>query len=376
MARPKPLTYAGLGVDVKIESKAAKILYQASKTTWINRRNLLGDVIVPYDDFAGTRFVRVENLPKGTIMYGGSDGIATKAALAEIVNKYDTLAHDLLAMVCDDAVVRGGEPVLVKSVLDVNTLSNEPRRLKYIKQLASGYEKAAKLANVAVINGEIAQLNDQMGDLNKFKLSWSADVTWFAHESRLLTGRQIKPGDYLVGLQETGVRCNGISLIRKCLELKYGKNLSGAGPLIKQTLKPSIIYSKAVVEMFGGYNLQQKPKAKLHGVAHITGGGIPEKLARALRPSGFGAEISDAFEPSEIFTLCQKLGNVNDEEAYKTWNMGQGMVIITPSPSDVIAIAKAHDMSAKIIGEIIRQPSISIVSRGAKSTGKKLVFST
>jgi phosphoribosylaminoimidazole (AIR) synthetase len=83
-------TYAQVGVDIDTEAQAAKILYQASKKTWANRKGALGEVIVPYDDFAGLRFVRVDKLPTGTVMYGGSDGVATKAELAERAGKYDT----------------------------------------------------------------------------------------------------------------------------------------------------------------------------------------------------------------------------------------------------------------------------------------------
>jgi phosphoribosylformylglycinamidine cyclo-ligase len=320
-------TYAQAGVDVDIEAKAARILYEASRETWANRAGKLGDVIVPFDDFAGLRFVRVDNLPKGTVMYGGSDGVATKAEFAERANRYDTLAFDLMAMVCDDAVIRGGEPVLIKNVLDVNTLGQDESRLPYIRELAGGYVQAAKDAGVAVINGEIAQLNNRKGNMERFSLDWSADLTWFAHESRLITGYEVTPGDALVGLQEEGLRCNGISLIRKLLQATYGEQWEDVDfkgkRLIDVALQPSRIYSGAVVDMFGGYDLAQAVKAPIHGAAHISGGGIPEKLGRLLRASGNGAEIDDPFKPCDLMLHCQELGNVTDREAYRTWNMGR-----------------------------------------------------
>jgi phosphoribosylformylglycinamidine cyclo-ligase len=144
MARPQ--TYATVGVDVDVEAKAADILYQAAKKTWANRKGLLGEVVVPFDDFAGLRFIRADNLPARTVMYGNSDGVATKAEMAERANKYDTVAFDLMAMVCDDAVIRGGEPVLLKSVLDINTLGQDDSRLPFIRELAKGYVAAAKSA--------------------------------------------------------------------------------------------------------------------------------------------------------------------------------------------------------------------------------------
>lgn len=369
-------TYAEAGVDTDVEAKAAKIMYEASKKTWANRKGLLGEVVVPFDDFAGLKFVRADSLPQGTVMYGGSDGVATKAELAERASKYDTLAFDLLAMVCDDAVIRGGEPVLLKSVLDVNTLGTDDSRLSFIRQLADGYAAAAKVAGVAIINGELAQLNDRIGDLESFHLEWSADVTWFAHESRLITGYDIAPGDGVVVFEEPGLRCNGISLVRKVLKEHYGdtweSHLLNGDKLIDLALAPSVIYTPVLNEIIGGYDLSREPKARLHGAAHITGGGIPEKLGRTLSASGCGAEITDPFPPSPLMVHCQEIANVSDEEAYKTWNMGNGMMVITPEPDAVIAVAKGHGVQAKLAGVITEESGITIHSRGhfAGKTGK------
>jgi phosphoribosylformylglycinamidine cyclo-ligase len=361
-------TYSDVGVDVAIEAKAARILYEASKQTWINRRGKLGEVVVPFDDFAGLRYVRADKLPAGTVMYGGSDGIATKAEFAERAGRYDTLAFDLMAMVCDDAVIRGGVPVLVKSVLDVNTLGKDNSRLPFIEQLAEGYVAAAKAAEVAVINGELAQLNDRAGNLEKFSLDWSADVTWFANEKRLITGYDVKPGDYLVGLQEEGLRCNGISLVRTILTEHYGsawdKEAFNGKSLIEAALQPSLIYSPAIVEMFGGYDLTQQPKASLHAVAHISGGGIPEKLGRVLKPTGYGALVDNPYVPGDLLLHSQEIGQISDREAYSTWNMGQGMIVVTPDYDEVIKVCKAHDMKAKVIGRVTKEPGIRIISKG------------
>ena len=136
-------------------------------------------------------------------------------------------------------------------------------------------------------------------------------------------------------------------------------------------LTPSKIYTKAVVDMFGGYD--KGPKAKLHGVAHITGGGIPGKLGRVLKPSGLGAVI-EPFEPSEFMLYVQKLGVVSDKEAYRTWNMGQRMIIATPEPDKVIKIASEHNIDTKYIGEIIEKQGITIKSKGAYSFKESELF--
>lgn len=377
-SKQKPITYADVGVDVDIEAQAAKILFKWSKKTWANRKGKLGEVVMPFDDFAGIRYINVERLPKDTVFYGGSDGVSTKAEIAERAERFDTLAIDLFAMVVDDAVIRGGEPVSVKTDLRISSLGKDTSRLKYVDELGSGYLPAAKMAEVAVINGEIAQETDRIGKKDEFRVGWSADVTWFAHKSRLLTGFEIKPGDKLVALEEKGMRCNGLSLIRKILAREYGSDWQkfsiGKDKLIDLALKPSVIYSSTLVDMFGGWNLDRKPKAKLHGAAHISGGGIPEKLARTLRPSGFGAYINNPFAPNKLSLHCQELGNVDDWQAYKTWNMGQGMICVTPNPEDVMSVAESHGIKAKVIGYVTKEPGIRIKSRGAINSGQTLEY--
>lgn len=361
-------TYSDSGVDVDVEEQAAKLLYEAAKQTWSARTGKLGEVIVPFDDFSGIRAVNVGGLPEGTLMNIGFDGVGTKAELAILAGKYDTLAYDLVAMVCDDAVVRGAEPVLLGSILDTNSLGNDESRLQAVKELAKGYVSAAKEANVAIINGEIAQLGNLVGGGDKFGFNWGSALAWFAHKDKMITGHKVAVGDAIVGLRETGFRSNGYSLLRKIVTDKFGDNwvnesLDGQ-KLIDLALQPSIIYSKAIVEMFGGADPSVPAKVDLHAVAHITGSGLPGKLGRALKPSGLGARISDPFEPSPLMLYLQDIGKVPDAEAYRTWNMGQGMVLVTPDPETAIKIAQSHGLEAKVIGEISEKPIITIKNRG------------
>ena len=139
-------------------------------------------------------------------------------------------------------------------------------------------------------------------------------------------------------------------------------------------LTPSKIYTSAVVDMFGGYC--NEPKTEIHGAVNITGGGIPEKLGRVLKPSGLGAVIDEPFKPSEFILYTQALGSVSDREAYKTWNMGQGMIIITPKPEDVIRISREHGITAQYIGKIVNEQGIRIRNKGAYNPedSKELIF--
>ncbi|MFH1589743.1 MAG: AIR synthase-related protein [archaeon] len=360
-------TYSDSGVNIELGNEVSKILYNAAKKTWNNRKSMLGEVIVPFDDFSGVRAIDVSNLQKGTLMNIGFDGIGTKIEFAERINNHETIAYDLFAMVCDDAIVRGAEPVLIGSNLGFKSLgNNDENYLKEVRQLAKGYVNAAKAANVAVVNGETAELGNRIGGYGNFNYNWDATVVWFAKQDRLFTGKKVQEKDYIVGLKEEGFRSNGLSLVRKILFDNHGINwheyLFEGESIAKTALKPSRIYSVAVIDMFGGYS--GEPKVDIHGIAHITGGGLPEKLGRVLKPSGLGAKIDDPFEPSNLVLYCQEKGNVSDEEAYKTWNMGQGMTIITPEPEKVMDIAFKHDINSKIIGTISSKKGIDIISKG------------
>ncbi|HRH24293.1 MAG TPA: AIR synthase-related protein [Candidatus Paceibacterota bacterium] len=372
----KPNAYALAGVDVDIEAQASKIMYEASKETFKNRDGLIGQIVAPFDDFAGIKMVSAANLPEGTFFSVGFDTAGTKVEIAERVGIHDTIAHDLFAMVCDDAVLRGGEPVLVGSNLDIKTLGTDDCYLPIVRELAKGYVAAANEANVAVINGEIAQMGSLMTGFGDFPYHWGAACVWFARKEKLFTGKEIKAGDSVVMLREHGFRANGWSLIRKIFKEEYGENWHeaafGESTLGIAALTPSVIYSRCVVALHGGF--ETEGSCTIHGVAHITGGGVPEKMMRVLRPSGLGAKLTDLFDPPEVMAHCQKLGKISDHDAYRAWNMGQGMALITPEPEKVVKEAQAFGIEAKIAGKITKEPGVTLVSRGTEKPGQTLEF--
>lgn len=362
-------TYKDAGVDIELGDEVSKILYNAAKQTWVNREGKLGEVIVPFDDFSGIRAIYLDNLPKGTLMNIGLDGVGTKIELAERMNDHSSIAYDLFAMICDDALVRGAEPVLVGSILDVNSFGrNGESHIEQVKQLAEGYVNAANAANVAVINGEAAELGDRVSGYGSFNYNWGGVVVWFANKDRMLTGKEIRPGDSLVGLGENGFRSNGLSLVRKIMEDNHGKEWhnipweNGNYKLGLLASSPSRIYTKTIIDMIGGHD--KEPKVEVHGIAHITGGGLPGKLERVLKPSGLGAYVHSPIEPTRFMLYTQALGKVSDEVAYKTWNMGQGMVVITPNPEGVLAIARNKGILSQVIGEVIKTNEITITNKG------------
>jgi phosphoribosylformylglycinamidine cyclo-ligase len=126
-----------------------------------------------------------------------------------------------------------------------------------------------------------------------------------------------------------------------------------------------------VVDMLGG--VHGEPQAELHGVVHVTGGGIPGKLGRLLRRVALGAELSDPLPPSPLLAYLQECGPVSDHEAYRAWNMGQGMLLVTPQPDAVLRLATQHGIPARIVGEVTSQPGIRLRSRGYFSSGHEVL---
>ncbi len=367
-------------VNIKLGDDISKMLYEASKETHQNRPDLL---IEFHESFSGMRAIPANVLrdPDNMLFNLGFDGVGTKVEVSERLDDHSVVAHDLFAMVCDDAVVRGAEPVAIGSILDVRQLEDNEHTRKAVRELALGYVAAANAAGVVVVNGEVAELGDRIGGHGEFNYNWGAAVLWFAHKDRILTGHQVQPGDALVGLAEHGFRSNGITDVRRAMLEHYGPEwqhvvVSELGELSlgKLVQKPSIIYSRFVSELTGGFDIQKEPKAKITGVAHITGGGQPSKLGRMLEPSSLGVVIDTPIEPPTVMKHVQDLRGFDDAKAYSKWHMGAGMVIATPEPEQVIAEAEIHGIKAQKIGEVTDEPGIRIKNKGAQQKDEWLVF--
>jgi len=351
-------TYKNAGVDIHLGDACSKIMSSAADKTFANRKG--SSAVIRILEKKGLH--RIITVSAGGLkLMLNSDGIGTKVEFAERTGKHDTMAYDLFAMLCDDAVRYGAEPVALSNVLDVNALDRET-----IRGLAKGMVKAAKDAGIAVVAGEIAELGVRVGGYGKNNYNWGGTVLSVVRKE--ISGLEIKAGSSVVGLEEKGFRSNGISLVRKIMKRAYGKDWhgqkKGGRTLGALALTPSRIYTRAALEML----------EDAQGIAHITGGGIPGKLGRLLATQKLGADITDPFPPCAMMLLCQKLGGVEDAEAYKVWNMGQGMLIMTCRPEKIVSIAAKFKIRAKVIGKITASSGLNITSRGYYSRGKRLPF--
>jgi len=182
----------------------------------------------------------------------------------------------------------------------------------------------------------------------------------------VITGKDIQVGDKIIALEEKGFRSNGFSLVRYILENVFDENIyNRPSPFGKSwgeaLLEPSQIYSDALLKILGRFN--QKRKINIKGIAHITGGGIPGNFNRILKMTGLGANFDNLIEPSQMVKEIQRIGNVSEVEAYKTWNMGNGMMIVVDE-KDEKQLLNLLALEAKCVGSIIKDKKIIIDSKG------------
>jgi phosphoribosylformylglycinamidine cyclo-ligase len=208
------LDYKSAGVNIELGDEASKILYEAAKATWANRKGKFGEIVEPFSDFSGIRGFLAKGLPENTIMNIDFDGVGTKMEVAERLGRHNTIGYDLTAMAAEDAEVRGAEPILMGTVLDVKSLGKEDEYLYLIRELGYGLIGAAKEANIAVINGETAELPGRVdgytvapgfwsrlqksitylvrGDFTHddgFNYNWCAGVLWAVNKNRMGLGQ-------------------------------------------------------------------------------------------------------------------------------------------------------------------------------------------
>ena len=330
-------TYEESGVNIERGDKCSKIAYQAAKDTFPGRKGMIGEPSIDEGGFSGVldmgEFYLLQN----------DDGVGTKIKIAEKIGKYDTLGYDLIAMVADDAVCMGAETISVTNTLDVNEVDENK-----IQPLMDGLKKAALEHKIVIPGGEIAELGDMVNGY-----IWNATAVAVVEKNKLIRGEKIQSGDKIIGLKSDGFRSNGFSLVRYILKEKFGENWAsekydGEKTWGELTLTPSKIYSSAILDMHGRY--KEAAKVDLKGVVHVTGGGIHGNLERILK--GRKADLNNLPEPHEMMKKLMEIGNVSEEEAYKTWNMGVGMILISNDLEQIEEICGNHSIEIQVIGEI------------------------
>ena len=344
-------TYQQAGVDIQKGDQASKIAYELAQKTFSSRKNLTGQPVINTGGYAG--LLNLGNF----YLVQCDDGVGTKIAIAQKIQKYDTLGYDLLAMVCDDAICIGAETISITNTLDTNKVN--PAQIQTLMQ---GLAQACINQKIIISGGEIAEL----GNLVNGNV-WNATAVGIITQEKLITGENIQNNDDVIALSESGFRSNGFSLVRYVLEKKYGPDVYQKKyqntPWGEILLTPSTIYSNAILEIIGRFS--EKKQHKIKGISHITGGGIPGNINRILKKTGLGVNLDNLFQPPEFLKHIQEIGKISNQEAYKTWNMGNGMLLVT-SPVDtknIINSLHKSGIKAQIAGKIIADKKIIIQNK-------------
>ncbi|MGH2699686.1 MAG: phosphoribosylformylglycinamidine cyclo-ligase [Actinomycetota bacterium] len=278
-----------------------------------------------------------------------TDGVGSKSIVASAMNRYDTIAFDCVAMNVNDLLCVGARPLAMVDYLGVHTLDS-----KRTDELLGGLSAAAKEAGIAVPGGEMAQLPEVIGsdgrvpgDPTAFDLVGTCVGT--LRPDDLILGRAIAPGDALIGLASSGLHSNGYTLARRVLLEDSGMRLDEhveplGRTLGEELLEPTEIYVRAVTALWDA-------GVETRGLAHITGEGF-SNLVRLEAPVGY--ELDQMPEPPPIFDLIRERGDIEHAEMFRVFNMGVGMVIVTPASHERRALAALENagQSAQRIGTV------------------------
>jgi len=333
------VTYSESGVDISLEEVTVSALISKLKDT-LNYR----DVITESGHFAA--LVKLGN--RAIAM--STDGVGSKILVAEMMGKYDTIGIDCIAMVVNDILCVGAEPIAM-----VDYLAVEKPDPEIAAQIGEGLKEGCRQAKVAMIGGETASLPEI---INNFDLAGTG--IGIVDVKKIITGEKIIDGDVLIGIESSGIHSNGLSLARKVFFDDNSFNVEDKVPhdpntsIGKELLKPTIIYVNPIVELL-------KTDVEVHGLAHITGGGFTN-LKRLKKGSGYIIETLP--EPKPIFKAMNKLG-VPLEEMYRVFNMGIGFVVIVKSEDaeKAINIIKKYNLAYKIgIAKDDPQENVTITS--------------
>jgi len=329
---PVSLSYRDAGVDID----AGDALIEAIKP--FAKRTMRDGVLAGIGGF-GALF-EVSKKYREPVLVSGTDGVGTKLKLAFHLNRHDTVGIDLVAMSVNDILVQGAEPLFFLDYfacgrLDVATATD------VIKGIAAGCEQAG----CALIGGETAEMPSMYPD-------GEYDLAGFAvgavEKSRIIDGKKISPGDVVLGLASSGAHSNGYSLVRKILDVaKPDLNADFHGrPLSDVLIAPTRIYVKPLLALM--------EKIDIHGLVHITGGGLVENIPRVLQPDLTAVLHRDAWQMPPLFTWLQQHGGVEDAEMHRVFNCGIGMtVMVAKDKSDETeAMLKQSGETVFRLGEI------------------------
>lgn len=342
----KQITYADAGVDVDEGARAVDAIKAAVATT--TRPEVIGGLGGFGSCFSAVALKDMEE----PVLVSGTDGVGTKLAIAQLLNRHNTVGEDLVAMCVDDIVPMGAEPLFFLDYVAVGKLKAEA-----VAEVVGGIAEGCRKSGCALVGGEMAE---HPGVMNPDDYDLAGFVVGVVDKPKILGPEKVSEGDIILGLPSSGIHSNGYSLVRKvAIEGKTVEELNqpleelGGESLADAVLRPTTIYA-------GGLLAALRAGAPIKAMAHITGGGITENLNRAL-PSHLDAEVDrggeagPAWSIPPVISYVSNAANLSLDEQYRTFNMGVGMALIVDM-DDVDDVAEAlseQGFEPFVMGQII-----------------------
>ena len=350
-----PLTYRDAGVDIDAGNALVKRIAPLAEKT--KRPEVLGSL----GGFGG--LCRIPERYRDPVLVAGTDGVGTKLRLALEQDRHENTGIDLVAMCVNDLVVGGAEPLFFLDYFATSRLDVDAAT-----RVVEGITRGCREAGCALLGGETAEMPGMYRDGDYDLAGFCVGVV---EADGIIDGSQVQAGDRLLGLASSGPHSNGYSLIRRILEraehqehLKHleREELDDGTPLLDALLEPTRIYVKPLLSLLD--------QTRVHAMAHITGGGLPENLPRVL-PDGTRARIDiTSWQWPAVFRWLQEKGNVATEEMLRTFNCGVGMVIAVRDEDldQAVAALEAAGENAFVIGDVLSHDGdAEVVLEGADS---------
>lgn len=333
----KSNSYAAAGVNIDLATKLLSDVKSKISAT------MRPEVLAPVGGFGGLFQVNLTGY-REPVLVGSVDGVGTKLMVAAMMNRHDTVGHDLVNHCINDIAVQGAEPLYFMDYVGIGRL-----RSPMYEQILTGLAEACKAQGVSLLGGETAEMPGMYGD--DFDLVGC--ITGLVDKSKIISGSEVKAGDVVLGIASNGLHTNGYSLARRVLFEQCSFGVQTELPELDGTvgdalLKPHICYWPAIKDALA-------KGLPIHGMAHITGGGWYDNLPRCL-PDSVDANLTRSALPiPPIFPVIQNGGNIESAEMYRVFNMGCGMMWVLPATAadTALALIRSHGFTAAKIGDIV-----------------------
>ena len=341
----KHMSYADAGVDVDEGARAVDAIKAAVAET--NRPEVIGGL----GGFGSCFSLAACKDMEDPILVSGTDGVGTKLAIAQLLDRHDTVGQDLVAMCVDDIVPLGAEPLFFLDYIAIGKL-----RAEHVAEIVKGIAEGCKMSGCALVGGEMAE---HPGVMKPDDYDLAGFVVGVVDRPKMIGPEKVKLGDAIIGLPSSGIHSNGYSLVRKvAIEGKTVEELERPLPelsgesLADAVMRPTTIYAGKLMNVL-------RKGAPIHAMAHITGGGITENLNRAL-PKTLDAVVDrggadgPAWDVPPVIDYCVKAAGLTQDEAYKTFNMGVGMSILCAQDDldEVCEDLEAEGLHPFVMGEV------------------------